>query len=343
MQMYYFFVFAVLILAAPVVFARRESAGLSVVLGLLWAGLAAVRSLERAGLDVTGIAFDRSGSGSGRATSGGSVVAADDEAALAAIRSAAGDSRVVLLPGGTPTSPSWSFVVPERSSRWERSSSSWERWPAFGKGHQVGQGSVLAPSRPTPDSERVLATASSKPTGWTSGKSFVAVVSRTIVSFRCPSMSGLATERGHRGHEATPERRERRGEHRDGHDHGDTAALLPESLQHLPVRQHVGAADLQDRVMSVGGHVACPVQIGDHVVDRDRLRAGVHPPRSDHHRQSPHEVIEHPERRAPRPDHHAGPEFEHRWAVLREQPPGLVAAGQVRERSGSSSSPRPPR
>ncbi len=69
-----------------------------VVLGLLWAGLAAVRSLGRAGLDVTGIAFDRHEFGLRSRYLRRSVVAADDEAVLAAIRSAAGNGRVVLLP-----------------------------------------------------------------------------------------------------------------------------------------------------------------------------------------------------------------------------------------------------
>ena len=61
---------------------------------------------------------------------------------------------------------------------------------------------------------------------------------------------------------------------------------------------------------------------------------GLHPRRRDHHRQPPHEILEHPGRGAPGADHHAGSELQDRRAVLGEQPAGLVAAGQVRREVG---------
>jgi predicted ATP-grasp superfamily ATP-dependent carboligase len=70
----------------------------AVVLGLLWAGLALARALGRAGISVTGVAFDRREFGLRSRYLRRRVVAADPDAVLAAIRAAGGGGRVVLFP-----------------------------------------------------------------------------------------------------------------------------------------------------------------------------------------------------------------------------------------------------
>jgi D-aspartate ligase len=70
----------------------------AVVFGLLWAGLALTRSLGRRGLDVRGIALAPHEFGLRSRFLREGVVVADDEAALAAVRAAAADARVVLFP-----------------------------------------------------------------------------------------------------------------------------------------------------------------------------------------------------------------------------------------------------
>ncbi len=68
------------------------------MLGLLWAGLALTRSLGRAGVEVTGVAFGPAEFGLRSRYLRRGVVARDDEEALAAIRAAAAGGRVVLFP-----------------------------------------------------------------------------------------------------------------------------------------------------------------------------------------------------------------------------------------------------
>ncbi len=69
-----------------------------VVLGLLWAGLAAARRLGRAGLEVTGIAFTRHDFGLRSRYLAHRLVEADPERVLTAIRHVARGGRVVLFP-----------------------------------------------------------------------------------------------------------------------------------------------------------------------------------------------------------------------------------------------------
>jgi D-aspartate ligase len=68
------------------------------VLGLLWAGLALARALGRAGKAVTGIALEPHEFGIRSRYLRRRVVAAGDDAALAALRAAAGAGRLVLFP-----------------------------------------------------------------------------------------------------------------------------------------------------------------------------------------------------------------------------------------------------
>jgi ABC-type phosphonate transport system ATPase subunit len=70
-------------------------------------------------------------------------------------------------------------------------------------------------------------------------------------------------------------------------------------------------------------------EVSQRVVDRDRLRSVLQPRRSDHRRQSLHEVTQRPIGLALRTDHHAGAEIGQRGTVLGQRKGRLVAAAQV--------------
>jgi hypothetical protein len=96
---------------------------------------------------------------------------------------------------------------------------------------------------------------------------------------------------------------------------------------HVAVGEDVRAADLDDpahlRAVERAGEVV------EDVADADRLAAGAHPARRDHHRQALSEVAEDLERGAAGADDHRRPELRDGDAVGRQLGAGLVAAGQV--------------
>ncbi len=122
---------------------------------------------------------------------------------------------------------------------------------------------------------------------------------------------GLGERTGDRGRDrrdqADPVAGQSGGEHRHGQDQptgepGDPRVLL----HHVPVRQGVGASDVE-RAVHLRGHRRAADQVAQHVPDRDRLDARRHPARGDHDpargdhdRQPLREVAQHLERRRTR-------------------------------------------
>ena len=132
-----------------------------------------------------------------------------------------------------------------------------------------------------------------------------------------------------RGHEAQPQAREtRRQEWHRNHEaaHPD----LPGIFVHEPaVADPVGTADFEDSAF-LSLELQAADEIGDHVVDRDRLGRCPHPARGDHHRQLVHERPDHFERQRPGADHDGGPELHHLGPFGRQDAADLLAAPQVR-------------
>ena len=110
---------------------------------------------------------------------------------------------------------------------------------------------------------------------------------------------------------------------------------LGHPVEHLAVGQDARAADLD--LWPVPSADPGRRQVGEHVVDGDRLRGHLQPGGRDHRRQPLDEVAQGAVRLASRADDHAGAEVGERRAVLGEDPGGLVAAAQARV---ASSPPR---
>ena len=110
-----------------------------------------------------------------------------------------------------------------------------------------------------------------------------------------------------------PEAREPWRQHRHRHHLSPQTTLVGVLVHQVEVGADVGAADLE-HLAPVRLVVESRQEVGDHVLDRDRLRARVHPARRDHHGQPFDERAQHLERRAPRADHDRGAELDRRDA-----------------------------
>ena len=128
-------------------------------------------------------------------------------------------------------------------------------------------------------------------------------------------------------------------------------ADLPRVLPHqLLVGDRVGAADLEYRA-ALELDVERRDQVGEHVLDRDRLRCRAHPARRDHHGQALDQLANHLEGEAARADHDRRPELDRLHARFGEdarRPPGGSQDGsrarrRPRARPGRRSGGRPPR
>ena len=119
-----------------------------------------------------------------------------------------------------------------------------------------------------------------------------------------------------RGDEVEPEAREARRQHWHRNHVPAEAAAVGVLVHQVEVRADVGAADLE-HLAPVRLVVERREEVGEHVLDRDRLRARAHPAWRDHHRQPLDERAEHLERRAPRADHDRGAELDRRHARRR--------------------------
>jgi hypothetical protein len=132
----------------------------------------------------------------------------------------------------------------------------------------------------------------------------------------------------HRRHESEPEAREPWRKNGNG-QHRPPQPPLPGVFPHeIAVGHDVGSADLEDPGL-VAREVESGRQVGEHVADRDRLRAHRHPPRRDHHGQALDQRTDHLKREAAGADHDGRPELDHRHAGLAQDGPGLMAAAQV--------------
>jgi len=166
-----------------------------------------------------------------------------------------------------------------------------------------------------------------------------------------------ADARVERRHEPEPEAAQPRRQHRHGNHCAPQAALARVLAHQIRVRHAVRAADLVDtaaRCARVGrlqlavdrfwldfeGFQLCFKgfqldlegfnQIGDQVVDRDRLRGHRDPARHHEQRQVLDERADQLERQAARADHDRRAQLDHGHARFAQQPPDLDAAAQVR-------------
>jgi hypothetical protein len=81
-----------------------------------------------------------------------------------------------------------------------------------------------------------------------------------------------------------PERREPRRQHRHRHDHPAQAHLARVLAHQIPVGDRVGAANL-DHLALLALEIEHGLEVGDHVLDRDRLHLDARPARRDQHEQ----------------------------------------------------------
>ena len=125
-----------------------------------------------------------------------------------------------------------------------------------------------------------------------------------------------------------PEAREPWRQHRNRHHLSPQTALLGVLVHQVEVGADVGAADLE-HLASVRLVVEGRQQVGDHVLDRDRLCARLHPARRDHHGQPLDECAQHLERRTPRADHDRGAELDRRDARPAQDAADFLARGEV--------------
>ena len=157
--------------------------------------------------------------------------------------------------------------------------------------------------------------------------------SRTIVALRRPSISGRAILGPDRRDEMQPVGREPRRQHGHLDDQWALSPYPPDPLDHLAVGHDVGPADVEalaeDVVAAADGR-----EVGDDVVDRDRLRRRRDPARADHRRQAVDEREDRLERRAPGTDDHGGAQRRHRHGARGQREPGLDAAAQMRREIG---------
>ena len=139
----------------------------------------------------------------------------------------------------------------------------------------------------------------------------------------------LAADAGvDRRQQAQPQAGEPRGEHGNRHHHPPQPPPAGVQAHELPVGHAVGAADLHDAALGQR-HTGGLGEVGEHVLDRDRLRQGAHPPGRHHHRQPVHKGPDHLERRAARSDDDRRPQLQCRHPRRRQGAPDLLAAGQV--------------
>ena len=102
-----------------------------------------------------------------------------------------------------------------------------------------------------------------------------------------------------------------------------------EALHHLPVGQHVRAADVE-AAADLWRDRRGTDQVAQHVADRDRLDPGVQPARHDHRRQPLGQVAEHLEGHRAGPDDHRCLQDGGRDAAGEEDLADLPAGRQMR-------------
>ena len=156
----------------------------------------------------------------------------------------------------------------------------------------------------------------------------VVLVAHDLVHERLDQRSGQPARHGR--HERDPQARQLRREHLDPDDDPRSQARrLRVPLHHLAVGQDVGAADVEPAA-DVRGHRRGADQVAQHVADRDRLDAVVHPARHGHRRQALGQVAHHLERRRARPEDHRGAQHGGRHAGGQQDLADLGARRQVR-------------
>ena len=157
--------------------------------------------------------------------------------------------------------------------------------------------------------------------------------SRTIVAVRRPSISGRAT--------FAPTGVTRRSQYDESRGVRTGTSTIssrrpaqpPDLLDHLAVGHDLAAADVEALAEEVLA-AARPREVGDDVVERDRLRRRRDPARADHGGQPVDEREDRLERRAPGADDHRRAQRRHRHAAGRERATRLDAAAQMRREVG---------
>jgi hypothetical protein len=139
-------------------------------------------------------------------------------------------------------------------------------------------------------------------------------------------------------HESEPETRQPRREHRHA-DHPPAESTLGGVLAHqILVGYGVGPADL-DHLAALGVGIRRGGEIGDDVLDRDRLRQVRDPPGHEHHRQPLHQGPNQLEREAAGSDDDRGAELQDGNGAGAQDLADFLPARQVRrQRAGSPES-----
>ena len=121
-----------------------------------------------------------------------------------------------------------------------------------------------------------------------------------------------------------------RREQRRGHDEGPAAQKASDGQHHVAVGQRGRAAELVDLAdaLVAAQHAAQRTQ---RIVERDRLGAGLHPARGDHHRQPLDELSQDLPADAAVPDDDAGPERGRRGRVAQDDLDLATAAKVLRQ------------
>ena len=137
-----------------------------------------------------------------------------------------------------------------------------------------------------------------------------------------------------RGDEREPEAREARRQHRNRDEQPAQPALPRVLLHQLAVGRDVGSPDLEH-----SGRARLEVErrdeVGDEVLDGDRLRSRPHPAGRDHGGQPLGERAHELEREAAGSDHDRGPELDCVHTRGREQAAYLLAAREMRGEVGA--------
>ena len=143
-----------------------------------------------------------------------------------------------------------------------------------------------------------------------------------------------ADPRVDRGNEREPEAREAGRQHRDRYEQPPQAALPRVLLHQFAVGNDVGSSYLEHSARA-RLEVERRDEVGDEVLDGDRLRSRPHPARRDHGGQPLGERTDELEREAAGADHDRGPELDRLHTGRREQTAHLLAAREMRGKLGA--------
>ena len=132
-----------------------------------------------------------------------------------------------------------------------------------------------------------------------------------------------------RGDQAEPQAAEPGRQHRHGQHHATQTALARVLAHQVRVGHPIRSADLVDGA-SGRFRVQRLQQVGEQIVDPDRLRRHRDPARRDEDREVLHERADHLEREAAGADHDRRAQLDHRNARVAQQATDLEPAAQVR-------------